>query len=119
MLQVLGVPVDIEGHLLGVSVSIGIAVADERATATSLLRDADIAMYQAKNAGRGRWISYHPTMRADALERHELSRDLQSAIDHAQLRLLYQPVVELHTGRTVGVEALLRLDAPDARTHRT
>jgi EAL domain-containing protein (putative c-di-GMP-specific phosphodiesterase class I) len=89
-------------------VSIGIAVADEGATATSLLRDADIAMYQAKSSGRGRWVDYHPTMRADTLERHELSRDLMTAVDDGQLRLLYQPVVELRSGRTVGVEALLR-----------
>jgi diguanylate cyclase (GGDEF)-like protein/PAS domain S-box-containing protein len=108
VLQVLGVPVEIDGQLLGVSVSIGIAIADEGATATSLLRDADIAMYQAKSAGRGRWVDYQPEMRVDALERHELSRDLLTAVDQGQLRLLYQPVVEIKTGRTVGVEALLR-----------
>jgi diguanylate cyclase (GGDEF)-like protein/PAS domain S-box-containing protein len=108
VLQVLGVPVEIGGQLLGLSVSIGIAVADKGATATSLLRDADIAMYQAKSSGRGRWVDYHPAMRADTIERHELSRDLLRAIELGQLRLLYQPVVDIQSGRTVGVEALLR-----------
>jgi EAL domain-containing protein (putative c-di-GMP-specific phosphodiesterase class I) len=65
-------------------------------------------MYQAKSAGAGRWVDYHPAMRDDALERFELTTDLQRALPDDQLRLLYQPVVELRTGRTVGVEALLR-----------
>jgi diguanylate cyclase (GGDEF)-like protein len=112
VLQVLGVPVEIEGQLIGVSVSIGIALADESSTPTSLLRDADIAMYQAKSSGAGRWIDYHPAMRADALERFELTRDLHGALEADQFRLLYQPVVELRTGRTVGVEALLRWHHP-------
>jgi diguanylate cyclase (GGDEF)-like protein/PAS domain S-box-containing protein len=112
VLQVIGVPVDIDGQLLGVSVSIGIAIAEEGSTATSLLRDADIAMYQAKSAGAGRWLGYHPTMRDDALQRFELSTDLQRALAEQQFQVLYQPVVELDTGRTVGVEALLRWHHP-------
>jgi EAL domain-containing protein (putative c-di-GMP-specific phosphodiesterase class I) len=88
-------------------------VPEPGSTASSLLRDADVAMYEAKAAGRGRWVVYNPAMRTATVERLQLSQDLAVALESDQLRVVYQPVVELGSGRVVGFEALLRWDHPD------
>ena len=111
-LQSLTVPVRIGDREVTLSASLGIAQADATSTASSLLRDADVAMYQAKTTGKARWVLYEPTMRASAVERLQLGSDLARAIDDDQLRLVYQPVVELETNRIVGFEALLRWEHP-------
>jgi EAL domain-containing protein (putative c-di-GMP-specific phosphodiesterase class I) len=69
-------------------------------------------MYRAKAAGRGQWVSFDPGMRAAALQRIELERELATALEDGQLRLVYQPVVELSSDRVVGFEALLRWQHP-------
>jgi EAL domain-containing protein (putative c-di-GMP-specific phosphodiesterase class I) len=79
----------------------------------SLLRDADVAMYQAKTTGKARWVVYEPTMRASAVERLQLETELAHAVDGHQLRLVYQPVVELETNTIVGFEALVRWEHPE------
>ena len=71
-------------------------------------------MYQAKTTGKARWVVYEPTMRASAVERLQLENDLGRAVEDGQLRLVYQPVVELATNRIVGFEALAALAAPRA-----
>ncbi|MCZ2848297.1 putative bifunctional diguanylate cyclase/phosphodiesterase [Modestobacter sp. VKM Ac-2978] len=112
LLQVLDEPVLLHGHRVTVAASIGIVAAEPDATPLSLFRDADIAMYQAKAAGRAQWVVFDPGMRTAALERIELERELGGALAAGQLRLVYQPVVDLQTERVVGFEALLRWQHP-------
>ncbi|HEY0486255.1 MAG TPA: EAL domain-containing protein [Mycobacteriales bacterium] len=93
--------------------SIGIAPAAEGARqAGDLLRDADLAMYAAKNAGRGRAILFAPEMRSAATERVALETELREAVEHDRLTVAYQPLVELGTGRCIGAEALARWHHP-------
>jgi diguanylate cyclase (GGDEF)-like protein/PAS domain S-box-containing protein len=113
VLQALDVPVEVESRLVTVSASVGIAVADADSTASSLIRDADVAMYRAKASGKGRSVVYEPAMREAAVERLRLETDLVHAMAADQFRLDYQPVVDLATGRVIGFEALLRWDHPE------
>jgi diguanylate cyclase (GGDEF)-like protein/PAS domain S-box-containing protein len=113
VLQALEVPIEVESQFVTVSASVGIAVADAESTASSLLRDADVAMYRAKLTGRGRSVVFEPAMRAAAMERLRLETDLVHALVANQFRMEYQPVVSLRTNLVVGFEALLRWDHPD------
>ena len=115
-LQAFTTTVDIGGHKVTLSASLGIAHADAESTASSLLRDADVAMYQAKASGKARWVLHEPTMRTSALERLQLENDMTHSVDKNQLVLLYQPIVELDTNRIVGFEALLRWEHPELGT---
>ncbi|WP_448623634.1 putative bifunctional diguanylate cyclase/phosphodiesterase [Geodermatophilus sp. URMC 64] len=105
-------PLDLGSARVHVSASIGIATGDVGCTGSSLLRDADNAMYWAKGAGRGRFVVFNPQMRSAAAERLQLEKDLWSALPEGQFRLVYQPVVDLESERVVGFEALLRWDHP-------
>ena len=73
-----------------------------------VLRNADVAMYAAKEAGKGRFAIFEPGMHTRALDLIEQEHDLREAIDRDQFVLHYQPVVELASGRLIGVEALVR-----------
>jgi diguanylate cyclase (GGDEF)-like protein/PAS domain S-box-containing protein len=96
-----------------VSTSIGIAVAGRHDdTPDSLLRDADSAMYRAKENGRARFELFDEAMRERAMVRLDLENTLHRAIERDELLLHYQPLVEVDTGRVVGVEALLRWNHP-------
>jgi diguanylate cyclase (GGDEF)-like protein len=112
LLEVISEPVDLGGHTVTVAASIGIVVAEPEATPLSLFRDADIAMYRAKAAGRAQWVVFDPEMRTAALQRIELERELAGALAAGQLRLAYQPVVDLRTEQVTGFEALLRWQHP-------
>ncbi|MEO8267576.1 MAG: EAL domain-containing protein [Ilumatobacteraceae bacterium] len=112
VLQSLTAPFIVDGHQIVLSASIGIAIGDVSCTASSMMRDADVAMYKAKTTGKARWALYEPAMRTAALDRLELESDLHKAIDEGQLRLVYQPVIELRSSRIVGFEALIRWDHP-------
>jgi diguanylate cyclase (GGDEF)-like protein/PAS domain S-box-containing protein len=112
ILSALTEPVLLSDGLITVSASIGIATPDHDATVSSVLRDADIAMYEAKAAGRGRWVLYTSSMRAATVERLQIDQDLSEALEREQLRIVYQPVVELSTGAIAGFEALLRWNHP-------
>jgi diguanylate cyclase (GGDEF)-like protein len=97
------------------SASIGLSLADGTDTALdaeTLIRDADTAMYQAKEAGRDAVSVFDSSMRDSATERVELERDLRHAMESQQLHLLYQPLVQLPTGAIEGFEALLRWSHP-------
>jgi diguanylate cyclase (GGDEF)-like protein/PAS domain S-box-containing protein len=113
VLQILTEPVVLAGgHRVVLSASLGIAVGGDDCDSASLLRDADVAMYQAKSAGKSRWVLFDPGMRTAAVQRLELETDLRYALDRNEFRLHYQPVVELETERIVGFEALLRWQHP-------
>ncbi|HEY5816095.1 MAG TPA: EAL domain-containing protein [Solirubrobacterales bacterium] len=99
-----------------VTASIGIAVARstgrEPIDAELLIRDADAAMYRAKERGRGRCEVFDAAMRARAVRRLETERELRHALDRDELELRYQPVVALGSGEIVGLEALVRWNHP-------
>lgn len=101
-----------------VRASIGIATArpdleEGPQGADELLRNADVAMYMAKEAGKGRYQMFEPAMHDTALRRLELKADLQRAVDNGEFVLHYQPVIELETGEISGLEALLRWNHPE------
>ena len=114
VLGVLRTPVLADGRQLAVEASVGIALTDgERGRGpVELLRDADTAMYAAKRAGRGGYQIFEPEMHRQVVARTELVRDLRSAVSERQLLLLYQPQIDLGTGRMSGVEALVRWQHP-------
>jgi diguanylate cyclase (GGDEF)-like protein len=91
--------------------SIGIATG-LRASADELLRDADIALYEAKDAGRGRFVIFAPEMQTEIEQRLQLESDLHDAVEHDELFLVYQPTFDLAGNTMNGVEALLRWDHP-------
>jgi len=93
------------------SASIGVATG-VRQTPDDLLRDADIALYRAKAAGKGRHVVFDPEMREAVTKKLSLETDLHDAFTNGELFLVYQPIVNLRTGRTSGVEALLRWRHP-------
>lgn len=93
--------------------SIGIAFSAGGDSAGSLLRDADAALYQSKALSPGGWLIFDEQMRVQVARRLQLERHLRDAIDEQQLRLVYQPIVRLDSGATVGAEALLRWTSPD------
>ena len=111
--ETLSEPFDIDGKEVVVGASVGIAIEDGRgATADELLRDADVAMYRAKSAGKGRAETYQPSMRAEAVLRFERTSELRRACDQGEFSLRYQPIVSLQTGATKGLEALVRWEHP-------
>ncbi len=95
-----------------VTASIGIALADGHQEADALLRDADAAMYRAKQRGRARYDVFDDDLRMRALARGRTENELRRALDFHELRLVYQPVVDLKEEHITGVEALLRWDHP-------
>ena len=80
--------------------------------AEELLRDADVAMYDAKEAGKRRYAVFTPAMRDSIVRRHGLKAELERAIEQRELVVQYQPIVDLTTGKTVSVEALVRWNHP-------
>ena len=116
VLTALASPIVLDGQSVTVSGSVGIAVGEAGATSDSLIGDADIAMYAAKMAGRNRSVVFDPQMRASAVAARELERELQGALDGDELRLVYQPVVDLADESVTGFEALLRWNSPTLGT---
>jgi diguanylate cyclase (GGDEF)-like protein len=110
-------PYSMEGVEHFISASIGIAVArpsnHEPVNADLLIRDADAAMYRAKDRGRARCELFDAEMRAGALRRLEIERDLRHALEREEMVLHYQPVVSLRSGEVTGLEALLRWRHPE------
>src|SRR5262249_53766021 len=97
---------------VGVSIGIALTTTGEE-TADELLRDADAAMYHAKDAGRGRIEVFDDTMRARVMARHETENALHHAIERGELRLFFQPIVSLTEARCIGAEALVRWQHPE------
>ena len=103
----------LNGHEVFTSVSIGIALStSSQTTAENLLRDADIAMYRAKALGKARCEVFDVAMHQHAVERLELETDLRNALDRKELRVYYQPIASLESGKITGFEALARWQRP-------
>ena len=106
-------PYMIEGHRVTIGASVGIAIGDPgRANADSLIRNADLALYAAKAAGRGKHCFYEPSMHSEASDRQVLENDLRQAIDRGELWVAYQPIVRAAGEEICGFEALVRWDHP-------
>ncbi len=111
--KALSEPFSIDQGETFVNVSIGIAVTDGAdVDPEEVVRDADAAMYQAKERGRGRIEVFDSGMHTRAVERHQLETALRRAVARRQLQVHYQPIVDLRTGRISGVEALVRWKHP-------
>jgi len=108
-------PISIAERDFSVGASIGITLSDHPAgrDPTELLRDADIAMYVAKESGKGGFQLFEPDMHDKLIAHTALVRDLRTAVAQGQLRLVYQPQVDLPSGRITGVEALVRWEHPE------
>lgn len=103
-----GAEQDIQGRRIVTTTSIGIALSRSTSTAESLLRDADSALFRAKNAGRNRWQFFDNDMHVEALARLTLEEELRHAIAGNEFQVFYQPIVDLSDARIIGHEALLR-----------
>ena len=108
----LRLPLSVGHQVISPGASIGVCIGSPAQTADSLLRDADSAMYVGKAAGRNTIQVFQPAMRDAALARVRIADELEIALACDQLRVHYQPFVELSTGRVVGVEALVRWQHP-------
>ena len=114
MLEGFREPIEVEGQLLSVGVSIGISLfPEDGGEPASLIKNADAALFRAKESGRNQYQYYTEELTATASERLYLERALKDALDREELELFYQPQVELDTGRIVGAEALVRWNHPD------
>ena len=105
-------PYSIDGSTITVSCSVGIALADKQSDAETLVRNADIALYAAKDGGRATYRFFEDEMLAKAKWRKELEDELRTALATDQLFLVYQPVVTTDTEKLAGFEALLRWSHP-------
>jgi diguanylate cyclase (GGDEF)-like protein len=107
-----------EPFLLGrnsiyISVSIGMVIANSSyQTAIEIIRDADVAMYEAKMKGKGRFVLFKPDLQLNAINRQELDTDLRRALKYDEFMLYYQPIVSIETERICGFEALIRWQHP-------
>jgi diguanylate cyclase (GGDEF)-like protein/PAS domain S-box-containing protein len=110
-------PVKLMGHNTIVTASIGISMSGERAkTPRELIRSADIALSHAKEQGRSRYVLFDETLDKYSIDRLRLESELRQAVERDQLRLHYQPEIDLPTGRVVGFEALVRWNHPTRGT---
>lgn len=115
LLGVISAPLDIDGHQLAIKASIGLAVADGSVSADELLRNADLAMYAAKAAGGGEVSGLSGAVPPARRSVADAAAQLRRAIDHDELVLHYQPIIELSSGAIAACEALVRWQHPDGR----
>lgn len=109
LLEVVRLPAMIQGHSIRITASVGIALASgSRLSSEELLRNADLAMYLAKEQGKDRYELYEARMHATVSERLQLKADLARAVESGELVVHFQPVVELATGAIVAAEVLVR-----------
>jgi diguanylate cyclase (GGDEF)-like protein len=111
----LDVPVDLgDGRIATVGMSVGVALGEEGVEdADALIRQADIAMYAAKRSGGNDYLFYDPGMGDPKMGRKDAEAELAAAIHNGELRVVYQPLMEMRTGRPIGAEALVRWQHPD------
>jgi diguanylate cyclase (GGDEF)-like protein/PAS domain S-box-containing protein len=114
--QALAEPLPVSGLQLRGAASIGIVIGDpKQRSVDAILRDADIAMYRAKAAGRGRYELFDPEMHASDLKRLTFETELRRAVEQNDFTVFYQPIVKLSSGTTTGLEALVRWVRADGR----
>lgn len=107
-------PFIMRGREVSVTAAIGITVfPDDSREPAVLLKNADIAMYQAKESGRNEFRFFTQHMHAQLIERHKLEQDIQSALHLKQFALVYQPKVDMNSHGLIGMEALIRWNCPD------
>ena len=113
IIETLSRPYEVDQHTLHVGASVGLAIGPrDGRTAEMLIRSADLALYRAKDAGRGVYRAYEPQLHVQAEERRVLEMALRQALEKDEMHLAYQPVVDAVTGRLTGFEALLRWHNP-------
>nr|WP_294169015.1 EAL domain-containing protein [uncultured Sphingomonas sp.] len=106
-------PYEIEGHKVSIGASVGITIGDPgRACADSMIRNADLALYAAKAAGRGKHAFYEAAMHSEASDRQLLENDLRQALERGELSVHYQPIVRAAGEEVAGFEALVRWHHP-------
>lgn len=107
-------PIIVDSHELYITASLGIcSYPDDGANVEVLVKNADMAMYRAKAAGRNSFALYSPEMGALVTERRSMENKLRKALDRGELTVYYQPKVDLRTGRVTGMEALARWPSPE------
>ncbi len=112
ILRELSEPFKVGEHQLLANASVGVALAGAGDSGDEVLRNADIAMYAAKAAGKAAWTRFEPRMRQEVVNHARLGSELHNAIIRHELHLLYQPVYDLTTGHIAGAEALVRWNHP-------
>jgi diguanylate cyclase (GGDEF)-like protein/PAS domain S-box-containing protein len=111
--EALSQQIEIEAHTIHTSASIGIAISSELYnTSDEIVRDADIAMYRAKNSGHATYAVFDTSMHDQAMLQHRMETDLRRALERAEFDVYYQPIIEMSSGRVQGFEALLRWQHP-------
>ncbi len=114
LVKALRPPCQVDGKEVSVHGSIGVALSTSPTDqADDLLRNADVAMYQAKAHGKDRWALYETQMQQAVQRRLDLELDLRQALDRGEFLVYYQPTVDLRTGRVRGLEALVRWNHPE------
>ncbi|MES3152121.1 putative bifunctional diguanylate cyclase/phosphodiesterase [Sphingomonas faeni] len=114
IIEALSRPYEIDAHTLHIGASIGLSIGPrDGRTAETLVRSADLALYRAKDAGRGVFRTYEPELHVQAEERRVLEMALRTAIEKGEMHLEYQPVVDVGSGAVRGFEALLRWTNPE------
>ncbi len=108
LVEALSEPFTLEGREVSIHASVGIAFATPASTADELVRNADVAMYDAKQAGKRRVASYAPAMRDRVRGRNETAAALERSVGQGEINVHYQPIVDLASNRMVAVEALAR-----------
>ena len=113
MLESIHQPIAVDGHIVGLSASIGVALfPEDEEDADTLLRHADQAMYLAKLAGKNRFHLFDPTSDRRARSHHQLLQEIRQGLAGGEFELYYQPKIDLATRRLVGAEALIRWNHP-------
>ena len=113
LLEAFNSPFKVGPHEVFTTASIGVAFSEPDESPVNLIRHADIAMYQAKARGKARYEIFDPMMDLAAIRRLELERELRRALEKGELRVYYQPEVEIESGKLVGMEALVRWEHPE------
>jgi diguanylate cyclase (GGDEF)-like protein len=106
-------PIHLHDTILRIGASIGVALGHSKIDADVLLRNADIALYEVKNSGRGGYAFFRKAMETLLLERNGMKQDLANALENDEFELYYQPLVDLETGKISSFEALLRWNHPE------
>jgi diguanylate cyclase (GGDEF)-like protein/PAS domain S-box-containing protein len=114
IIRALAMPLNVGGHTLNTTCSIGISIfPNDAEDGRELMKNADTAMYHAKERGRNNFQFFSPEMNVRAVERHQLETEMRRALEFNQFVLHYQPQADMRTGKLVGMEALIRWHHPE------